>query len=152
MTYRLRHLVELGEPDLCVLDTDTVVLEDLADVWGDWDLALTRRGPTVSVATGVDVSKDMPYNIGVMFVRSPRVWRYAHDYCSRLPFEQQTWWGDQLAMKAASEVFRLKELDSEEWNRTPRHELDKPKARVLHYKGPRKAWMLKQWHSAHIKA
>lgn len=152
MTYRLRHLAELSAPDLCVLDTDTVVLKDLSDVWGDWDLALTKRGPTISVGSGYDVSKGMPYNIGVMFVRNPKVWDYALNYCLRLPYEQQTWWGDQLAMKAASEVFRLHELDGKEWNRTPRNELDVPDVRVMHYKGQRKAWMLKQWHSAHIKA
>jgi hypothetical protein len=147
MTYRLKHLADLAEPDLCVLDTDTVVLKDISDVWGDWDLALTKRGPTVSAATGVDVSVDMPYNIGVMFVRNPAVWDHAHRHCAMLSYEHQTWWGDQLAMKAASDAFRLHALDSSEWNRTPRTEDESPDARVLHFKGPRKAWMLRKWQS-----
>lgn len=148
MTYRLKHLAELGEPDLTVLDTDTVVLRDISDIWGaEFDLALTKRGATISAQTGVDVAKDMPYNIGVMFVRDPKVWEYAHRFCASLSDKLQTWWGDQLAMAAAANEFQTLELPCSEWNYTPRSAEDVPDVRVLHYKGPRKRWMIDKWQS-----
>lgn len=147
MPYRLKHLADLQEPDLCVLDTDTVMLKDVSDVWGDWDLALTKRGPTVDVG-GKSITKWMPYNIGVMFVRDPAVWKVAHGLCLELPEEYHRWWGDQLAMRGVSERFRLLELPASEWNCTPDHPGHIPDARVLHYKGLRKAWMVDRWQSA----
>lgn len=147
MTYRLRHLAELKESRLCVLDTDIIIQRDLSDVWAqDFDVALTRRGVTLDTK-GNDVSVAMPFNSGVMFCREPMFWKRAHEICAGYPEKLQTWYGDQLAIKQASPGFDLLELDVAGWNYPPKFEGDYPDtARVLHFKGKRKDWM-KAWHS-----
>lgn len=147
MTYRLRHLAEFNEPELTVLDTDTVVMKDISGVWSkSFDVALTKRGPTYDPA-GVNVAESMPYNIGVMFCREPAFWKVCLDVCESLPLKRQEWWGDQLAVKAASEKFDLLELDCDPWNYTPQVPSDLgDQAMVLHYKGPRKLWMLERFN------
>ena len=148
MTYRLLHLAELGEPELCVLDTDIIVRRDLSAVWGlPFDVALTRRGATLDT-NGQDVAKAMPYNSGVMFCREPMFWKRAHTICAGYPEKFQTWYGDQLAIKQAAPGFDLLELDVAAWNYPPKFEGDYPDtARVLHFKGRRKDWM-RSWQSA----
>jgi lipopolysaccharide biosynthesis glycosyltransferase len=148
MTYRLHHLAELAEPNLCVLDTDIIIRRDLSDVWAlDFDVALTRRGVTLDT-NGQDVAVAMPYNSGVMFCREPAFWAEAHMVCAGFPDKFQTWYGDQLAIKQAVTGFELLELDVRSWNYSPRFEGDYPEqARVLHFKGKRKDWM-KAWHLA----
>lgn len=144
MTYRLEHLARLNEP-MMVCDTDVIHLEPCDDVWArPFDLALTRRGKTVD-PSGFDISLVMPYNIGVMFVRNPQVWRFAYEHCAGLPPAEQDWYGDQLAMAAAAREFDCLDLPDTEFNCTPASADECPPARVLHYKGVRKEWMLHIW-------
>lgn len=148
MTYRLQHLAELGEDELCVLDTDVIVQGDLARVF-DWpfDVALTARGVVLDPA-GTDVGALMPFNTGVMFAKTADFWKAAAERCAMYPEKLQTWYGDQMAVRDVAPGFHVLELDGNEWNYSPRFEGDYPPAKVLHFKGKRKDWMRRLWQSA----
>jgi lipopolysaccharide biosynthesis glycosyltransferase len=142
MTYRMRHLARIEEP-LLVVDTDIVFLDDVSAVWDEpFDAALTKRD-FVESSNGLNVAESMPYNTGVMFVRNPLFWQRAHTICSGLPEKHQAWWGDQLSVVAAAQEFDVLELPCEVFNYAPREPDDAPlHAKVIHYKGKRKPWML----------
>jgi hypothetical protein len=149
MTYRLRHLSEFPSCEALFLDTDVVVQQDLSQLFEQtFDIALTRRDKAIPTPNGVDVAKVAPYNTGVMLSKpsGSEFWLHAHDYCARMSDEYQKWWGDQLAVKAIAEVapLRIMELPCEIFNYTPASEREDLSGKaVVHYKGDRKAWMLR---------
>lgn len=146
MTFRMRHLAGL-EDEFITLDTDVIVRRDLRPLFdASFDVALTMRETPVTSINGVDLAKEMPYNTGLMFSRNPRFWQEAYAVLMRLDPDTHRWWGDQLSVKVVAESGRymVKELPCDEYNYTPRNRLDMPEtACMIHYKGERKQWMLK---------
>jgi hypothetical protein len=141
MTYRMRHLAGLQTPAM-VVDTDIIFRKPVHDVWArDFDVALTKR-ETVLDSTGFNVASVMPYNTGVMFCREPAFWAMAWKRCAELPEQQQDWYGDQLSVAYAAPYFDTLELPCDEWNCTPNGPEHEPDARIWHFKGKRKDWML----------
>ena len=143
MTYRLQHLAALAEPAL-IVDTDVVFVRDVRHVWEqEFDVALTRRDGPAPDPNGVDLAEVMPYNTGVMFSRSQPFWQRCHELCSGFPPEVQRWYGDQYAVRFAAPEFKVLELAVDPYNYSPGSaDEDVSQRYVVHYKGPRKEWML----------
>lgn len=143
MTYRLQHLAALAEPAL-IVDTDVVFVRDVRHVWEqEFDVALTRRDGPALDPNGVDLAEVMPYNTGVMFSRSQPFWQRCHELCSGFPPEVQRWYGDQYAVRFAAPEFKVLELAVDPYNYSPGSaDEDVSQRYVVHYKGPRKEWML----------
>jgi hypothetical protein len=92
----------------------------------------------------------MPYNTGVMFSRSKEFWLECAASCHRAPKGIQRWWGDQISVRLAADTgkYKVLELPVEKFNYSPATEDEDTTDRyVLHYKGERKDWMIKRWHS-----
>lgn len=143
MTYRLQHLATLAGPAL-IVDTDVMFVRDVRHVWErDFDVALTRRDAPALDPNGVDLAEVMPYNTGVMFSRSQPFWRRCHELCQGFPAEVQRWYGDQYAVRFAAPEFSVLELAVDPYNYSPASpDEDVSQRYVVHYKGPRKDWML----------
>lgn len=148
MPYRMLHLQDFPEPQAIFLDTDIVVRKDLTPVFDeDFDVGLTiRLGPIID-PNGVDVTKEMPYNTGVMFSKQAGkpFWAGAHRYCLSLPEEEREWWGDQISVKATADTssLKLKTFPCNLYNYTPSSPDENLSDKfIVHYKGRRKDWML----------
>lgn len=142
MMFRLEHLAAI-DGEWISLDTDTVVRKDLRKVFDqEFDVALTRRYEPI-MSAGVNITKVMPYNTGVMFSRRKAFWQAARETLEKMPADAHRWWGDQLAVAAVAPRFDVLELPCNEWNWTPQKEGETKDCAVVHFKGPRKAWMLK---------
>lgn len=135
---RVELLAGLGDGDTAVLDADTLVCKRLDDLWAHpFDIALTWRQ-----------SKRMPYNSGVMFSRKAAFWQGLLERMDTDPWYCQPF-GDQesLALEAQSGKWNLREL-APEWNCAEVTEVGIMKgARVVHYKGPKRA----KWMPGHFK-
>lgn len=144
MTFRMDHLAALPAGEWLILDTDAIVQRDVSGVFKrQFDVALTRRRSPILDPSGVDVTKAMPYNSGVMFCRNPEFWARCAEVCHSLPEDQRVWWGDQLAIAAVAPEFNTLDLPCGEFNYTPgRISEDVSNRAIVHYKGNRKAWML----------
>ncbi len=148
MPYRMLHLQDFPESQAIFLDTDVVVRKDLAPVFDeDFDIGLTIRLHPIIDPNGVDVTKTMPYNTGVMFSKQAGkpFWAKAHQYCLSLPLEKREWWGDQLSVKAIADTtsLKVKTFPCDLYNYTPKKpDEDLGGKFVVHYKGKRKEWML----------
>ena len=142
MSYKLKHLAFFREPCM-IVDTDVIFKHHVSHVMDrDFDVALTRRKGPILDKDGIDVTIRMPYNCGVMFSKEPRFWRAALKRCLDLPAQDQTWYGDQKAVKDVASRFNVLELDCEQYNYTPSHpDEDVSKRLIVHYKGNRKDWM-----------
>jgi hypothetical protein len=132
-----------------LLDTDVVVQEDVRAVFHDerFDVAVaTRDGTLRPEEVGSKFMATMPFNMGAVFSRSAAFWTAAIREIEALPVSRRHWMGDQAAMNAviASGAFRVRVL-SNRFNYPPqhRHEDVSDKA-ILHYKGPRKTWLLER--------
>ncbi len=149
MTYRMRHLSLLPDVPLVTLDTDIIVQRDLTPILDrEFDVALTKRRGRIMWGE-YDMAQACPYNSGVMFSKSRLFWRDCRDLCESMPDNLQRWWGDQLAIRAGAESgkYRVLELECDEYNYTPADENEDVSSRaVVHYKGPRKQWMLNARH------
>jgi hypothetical protein len=149
MTYRLRHLAALPDPEVLILDTDTIVQADVRKIfYRSFDVALTKRDGPILDPNGIDIAKLMPFNTGVMFSKSRKFWHDCHEWCAAAPESIQNWWGDQLAVKAIAPKYRVLELPCDTYNYSPdTRDEDTTGRLILHYKGKRKQWMLDKWQS-----
>lgn len=149
MPYRMLHLQDFPESQAIFLDTDVVVRKDLTPIFDeDFDIGLTIWTGPIMDPNGVDVTKTMPYNTGVMFSKQAGkpFWAEAHQYCLALPLEKWGWWGDQLSVKAIADKtsLRVKTFPCDLYNYSPGSENEDLSDRfVVHYKGLRKEWMLR---------
>jgi hypothetical protein len=141
--FRTEHFAHCPYSEWLALDTDVIVRQAVDDVWARaFDVALTTRraGPCWD-PNGLDVSRFMPFNTGVIFSRQPKFW---HKCSERMvpPYEGE-WWSDQLAVGAVAESkqFRVLVLPGDEFNWTPKTKDEQSDARIWHYKGNRKEWM-----------
>jgi hypothetical protein len=135
MVYRLRHLWNYPHERMLILDTDVLVKKSVEDVWGDFDIALTRRPSEASFG--------MPYNTGVMFSQNRSFWGACHDWLVWQRPEWQAWYGDQRAVARMAGSYNVKTLSAEEFNWSPNSRNDVSEARFWHFKGAiRKKWMI----------
>jgi hypothetical protein len=139
------------EGDWLFLDTDCIVNRDVRDVFQDsFDVAVADRNWT-HIPMTIELqafNAKMPYNIGIMFSRSPQFWQAVLQRLLTLPKEQQEWMGDQHAACAifAEGQFHVKTLPGMTYHYPPSSADDTgTEAAIVHYKGPRKAWMLERY-------
>lgn len=151
MSYRLRHLARL-KCEVLILDTDVIVLKDPSRVFQmPFDVCLTKRDKhIISSKTGYTLDDPlMPYNTGVMFSRSQSFWQDALEICEGLEERHKKWYGDQVAVASVvdSGNYNVAVLKCEKWNYTPGSETENLEGRnIVHYKGPKKQWMLNAYH------
>lgn len=123
------------------VDTDVVIQKDVRHVFeSPFLVAVTDRVGSLWEHSP-DV-KDMPYNMGVTFSRSPHFWEEAKENLLKLDIQKQHWCGDQLVVCAMAGPKYLKVLPGHIYNFTPAtREDDCSHAAIVHYKGKRKAWI-----------
>lgn len=148
MNYRLRHLMRL-KCEVLILDTDTVVLQNPAEVFNhDFDVCLTRRDKQI-ISTKTGYTEDDPlmvYNTGVMFSRNPAFWCDALTECRKLEERHQKWFGDQIAVVNVvnQRKYDIAVIKCDKWNYTPQSEDESLAGRgIVHFQGgKKKQWML----------
>lgn len=128
-----------------LLDTDVLVLRDVREIFrfADFDIAVAERAGTFKPGEeGSKFMTQMPYNKGVVFSRSQAFWAAAVERIATMRPERQEWMGDQQAMcdVIASQQFRIFRLPNR-FNYPPATPVDGADKAILHFKGPRKAWM-----------
>ena len=145
MIFRMKVMAEaMTDSPTIILDTDCIVQKDIGDVFAEpFDIALTKRTKAIiSDTSGDDVTKDMPYNTGVMFSRRKQFWVDCLNLVRQMPQEHKDWYGDQLAVAQAVKNYHLLELPVDPYNYTPgSNKEDVSNKAVVHYKGKRKEWM-----------
>lgn len=129
------------------VDTDVVIQRDVRWVFQSaFDIAVaSREGTLRPKEVGTKFMAQMPYNKGAVFSRTPAFWSAAVEQLRAMSEKRQAWMGDQLAMNAviASGRFEVQVL-APRYNWPPHHEDDTHDKAILHFKGPRKAWMLER--------
>lgn len=139
MCFRFQHIIAMGEGDLLLLDSDTVVKESVEHVFDkDFDVALTKRPVRVNVPIHI------PYNSGVMFSRGPKFWEDCLAHTRTLDDNAQRWYADQVAIAHVAEAgkYNVLELQCEDYNWSPTSKEDVSDAKIWHFKGStRKGWM-----------
>ena len=122
------------------VDTDVVIQKDVRHVFeSPFLVAVTDRVGSIWEHSP-DV-KDMPYNMGVTFSRSPEFWAEAKERLLKLDPQLQQWCGDQLVVCAMAKEKLAKVLPGHIYNFTPgTRDEDRSHAAIVHYKGSRKAW------------
>jgi len=140
---RLEHYADCAGEWLLV-DTDVVIQRDVRHVFDDdWDVALTDR-QWRHLKQPADFMRDMPFNTGVCFSRSPEFWRAVLMTWRSFPFEQQSdWLSEQRAVAdvVRKDVFTVKVLPGMIYNYPPTTEDDAglKDAAIVHLKGGRKS-------------
>jgi hypothetical protein len=141
--FRMQHHASV-EGDWLFIDTDVIIKKDVRDVFDDktFDIAIAdRKGTDME---GSSYAKVMPYNMGVVFSRSPAFWKSAYIYLSKLPAQYQEWEGDQRVvcdMIANPNGYEVKIIPGKTYNYPPQKG-ENDQASILHYKGARKKWLL----------
>jgi lipopolysaccharide biosynthesis glycosyltransferase len=127
------------------LDTDVLVQQDVQKVFVmAFDIAVAeRRGTFKAGEEGNGFMTRMPWNKGVVFSRSQAFWQAALAQILTYKPKSQRWMGDQQAMcdvikSGAFEVITI----SRTFNYPPMDASDGTERAILHFKGPRKPWML----------
>lgn len=143
MYWRAQRYAEYGMPGVYV-DTDLMFRRDPSPVFGlDFDVALTKRDQSIMDKTGREIGHLMPFNGGVLFVRTPRFLDRVATVMRPMGPELRKWYGDQLAIARVADEFATVNLPVEVYNYTPkRRDDDISRAWIVHYKGERKDWML----------
>jgi hypothetical protein len=126
------------------VDADVIFQRDVSEVFdSEFDIALTDREGCIT--NEAQFARSMPYNIGVVFSRSPAFWGTVVNYLQSLPLQQQEWMGDQLVVNAlvreGIHQFNIKTIPGAKYNYPPKSKDDGADASILHYKGNRKAYM-----------
>ncbi len=147
--FRAEHFAHCPYSKWLALDTDVLIRRGVDDVWArGFDVALTTRRELICRdPNGVPVAKSMPFNTGVIFSRNPEFWVRCRERMN--PPYRHGWYTDQLAVAdvAQSLEFHVLVLPGEEFNWTPAAEWETSEARIWHYKGNRKEWMLNEQHA-----
>jgi 3-hydroxymyristoyl/3-hydroxydecanoyl-(acyl carrier protein) dehydratase len=142
--FRTEHFALCPYTEWLALDADVLVMRGVEDVWErKFDVALTtRRKLTCRDPNGVDVRKSMPFNTGVIFSRNPEFWVK----CGERMNHSEKIYADQLAVADVAQTlkFHVLVLPGDEFNWTPVTEDEHSEARIWHYKGKRKDWMMQR--------
>lgn len=147
MAVRRVSLHATCEGEWLFIDTDVIVRKDVREVFSeDFDVALTDREGTITYESGY--AKVMPYNIGVVFSRSPKFWETVKKYLLMMPVYLQHWEGDQRVVAGMMAHpgkcgFNVKVISGAEYNYPPKSENDPQieRASIVHYKGARKKYL-----------
>lgn len=134
--FRMQHHQVPGE--WLFIDVDVLVTREVSNVFSDpFDIALAERvdGDGAKGKPGWD---EMPYNMGVVFSRSPEFWATVEKELKTYSPKQQEWMGDQLAVCRLLKDFNTKILPC--WYNFPPF-FEEQIAPITHYKGRRKTWM-----------
>lgn len=139
---RLTHYAQLeGKWLLC--DSDVIVQKDVRHVFnGPVDVAVVSRKGTP--LEGTDYEKAFPYNFGVVFSDSQKFWNAGLELLKKAPPALQQWEGEQhvLGHLADGGGYRVAILPNKyNWTPLSRDE-DVSDKYIVHYKGPRKKWLL----------
>lgn len=142
----LDAFAQCGDGDWLLLDTDVVVQSDVRHVFDQpFDIAVaTREGTLRPKETGSKMMTSMPFNKGAVFSRSPVFWKAARELLKTMKPAAQSWMGDQRAMNdvIATGSFDVHVLDNH-YNYPPfTADEDVSFRSIVHYKGPRKTWMV----------
>ena len=143
MAIRRMTLQSMLAGEWLFVDTDVVLQKDPSQVFrSPFDIALTDRvGSLWEHSPGV---KNMPFNTGVVFSRQPSFFKRVVGALKGLPPPLQEWYGDQLViceMQKQNQV-SARILPGQVYNFTPANrDDDRSHAAIIHYKGPRKAWI-----------
>lgn len=143
---RLEHYASLEAGEWLLIDTDVIVRHDVRAVFDTaFDVAFADRDWPHLPPTP-DLTEAMPYNTGVAFSRSPEFWQTALETWRAFPPEVQAdWLSEQRAVAAVLRTnrFSLQVLRGRVYNYPPAsiNDPDMQQAAIVHFKGPRKAWM-----------
>lgn len=142
----LDAFAQSGEGDWLLLDTDVVVQHDVQHVFDhSFDIAVaTREGTLTKKEIGSKMMTSMPFNKGAVFSRSPLFWKAARELVKAMKPAAQAWMGDQRAVNdvIATGSFDVRVLENH-YNYPPfRAAEDVSFRHIVHYKGPRKTWMV----------
>lgn len=139
--FRMQHHQADGE--WLFIDTDVLIHSDIQDVFKDsFDIAIASRvngdgahGPAYA---------EMPHNMGVVFSRNSEFWKAVEKELKTYDNKLQEWMGDQLAVcrLIKRNEFNTKIIPGEKYNFPPFRPYDTNNASIVHYKGPRKPWMV----------
>lgn len=151
-TNRLEHYATL-EGEWLLIDSDSIIVSDVTHVFDqEFDIAICdRSGSMLPGEINSPFMVEMPYNLGVVFSRSPEFWRSALEKWNLLPECQKAdIVADQRAANAAirDSILNILILPGIEYNYSPRTFHDNnPLAKILHYKGEqRKVWMINEFY------
>ena len=133
------------EGEWLLVDTDVSLRADVRGVFDDptFDVALVDRD-WPEQPQGEDTWRTMPFNTGVVFVRTPAFWQAVFDLWRTFPATAQDWYSEQRAVWQVVRTgqFKVKILPGLAYNYPPRTREDVPIiAAALHYKGSRKQWL-----------
>jgi len=148
---RLEHYGSDG--NWIFLDTDLIVQADVRHVFDtEFDIALVdRAGSLLPGEVGSAFMQRMPYNLGAVFSRSPMFWTAALRTFDEFSDDiKQEIIADQLAVNIAVKetAVNVKILPGMPYNLSPQKvDQDVQQAAIVHYKGNRKHWMLRQLYA-----
>lgn len=151
MRLRLQHYATPGE--WLFVDTDLLVQADVSHVFDNpFDIAVSdREGSMLPGEIGGEFMRRMPYNLGAVFSRSPEFWQKAlAKFDSYSEDVKREIVADQLAVNETikESAFNVKILPGARYNLSPREEAqDVSDSAIVHYKGNRKYWMLRQLYN-----
>lgn len=141
MAVRRMKLHSMLHGEWLFVDTDVVIQKDIRHVFeSPFLVAVTDRVGSLWEHSP-DV-KDMPYNMGVTFSRSPEFWEEVVKRLQKLEPHLQQWCGDQLVVCQMAKEKLQKVLPGHIYNFTPgTRDEDRSHAAIVHYKGSRKDWV-----------
>lgn len=143
---RLTHYAQ-ARGEWLLIDTDVSIRNAVAGVFDDpvFDVALCDRDWPHLREESARLSLTMPFNTGVVFSRAASFWGDVLDRWRSLPAAVQAdWMSEQRAVYDVVRTgrHRVKVLPGQFYNYPPREAGDPaPLAALVHYKGPRKAWL-----------
>lgn len=140
-TYYARHLVgaHARGKDVCFADVDIVFNDDIEPLFNDkdFDVALTLRGDD-------DVLPKTKYIGGFMLSRNVDFWFEVSDAVNQMLPDLKKWIGIQFALEIVAPRYKVLELPASVYNYAPKSRNDPCEgAKVIHYRGNRKEWLLK---------
>ena len=141
--FRMQH--HQAEGDWLFIDTDVLIHQDVQDVFENddpFDIAIASRVKGDGAHGPAFV--EMPHNMGVVFSRSPVFWKAVEAELLTYDRQKQEWMGDQLAVcrLIKRNEFRCLVVPGEKYNFPPFRPYDTNNASIVHYKGPRKPWLV----------
>ena len=142
--FRMQHHQVDGE--WLFIDSDVLIHKPVDRVFEhEFSIALAQRKPSDGTNTegALPLYKEMPYNMGVVFSRSPQFWAEVEKELLTYDANLQHWMGDQLAWcKLIAAKPRLVKLLDCRFNFPPGKNGKLYGAPIVHYKGNRKPMMM----------
>jgi len=152
MLYAMYSVLDVGDNPFVHCDADIFFGGDVTSVLCDeYDIAICRRPANGDDDTGNLYRIFHPYNIGFMVFKNPLVVKACNSVINADGLPLRSWDLGQhvVGLVVNSGEFKVKLLDSNIYNRTPKSVDDFDESvKVWHFKGDRKNWM-PEWVSKH---